>query len=159
MNRDYFKWIVMAAALCVVLVSVFMYNEGLKKAIPTPLQIFPRHFSPFNSYISAVGIVEARTGNIFIGSPLNRIVDKIDVRVGQKVKSGDILFKLESYDLEADLSGRMADYENARANLKKLESLPRDEDLMASRAQLKAAKAELERANEQYGHVQGLSSG
>lgn len=159
MNRDYFKWIVATAIVCVGIVGLFMWREKIRKAVPIPRHSVPGQFSPFKSYISAVGIVEASTGNINIGSPVNRVVDKIEVKVGQKVKEGDVLFRLESHDLQADLAGRRADYENAEANLHKLLALPRKEDIDSANAQLKVASAALEEAKGQYQRVLGLSKG
>lgn len=159
MHRDYFKWIVLLAAASVLVVILFMWNENYVKAAPKHQQIVPRAVAPFTTYISAVGIVEASSGNIFIGSPVNRVVDKIEVTVGQKVTTGQILFKLESRDLEADLASRCLDYENALANLKKLESLPRREDIAAATAQLKSAQADFEKGKSQYQRIEGLKPG
>ena len=133
-----------------------MWNQKMTSIPPEPTQIVPRTYSPFKTYISAVGIVEASGGNIFIGSPVNRVVDKVEVKVGQKVKEGDVLFRLDAYDLEADLTSRIIDYENAQANLKKLESLPRTEDVASAEAQLNRTKAELDQAKNQYQRVAGL---
>jgi len=157
MNRSYFKWIVAAALACVGIVTVFMWNQKDELQGSTE-QVSPLPISPFKTYISAVGIVEARGGNIFIGSPVNRVIDKVEVSVGQKVKKDDILFKLESKDLKADLDGKNIDYENALANLKKLESLPRKEDVTASEAVVNIAKTELEQAQSQYDRVAGLQN-
>jgi HlyD family secretion protein len=156
MNRGYFKWILMLALACISIISIFMWKESLRKAPSPTFQAVARPFSPFPSYISAVGIVEATGGNIYIGSPVNRVVDKVEVAVGQKVKEGDVLFRLESHDLNADLASRNIDYENAVANLKKLESLPRKEDVDSATAQLKSAQISLEQAKSQYERVAGL---
>lgn len=158
MNRGYFKWIVMLALACVVIVAIFLWNKQEVETSSTSAQIAPQPYSPFPMYISAVGIVEASSGNIFIGSPVNRVVDKVEVKVGQKVKEGDILFRLESHDLKADLASRYIDYENALANLTKLEALPRSEDVAVAAAQLNSAKAGLEQAKSQYERVQGLQN-
>lgn len=158
MNRDYFKWIIFLAVASVVVVSLFMWNESVSQQLTPAKEIIPRPFSPYNTYISAVGIVEASTGNIFIGTPVNRVVDKIEVKVGQKVKTGQVLFRLESRDLEADLASRCIDYENAQANLSKLESLPRQEDVTSSNAQLKSAETDYNLAKSQFERVDGLQT-
>lgn len=157
MNRGYFKWIVLAAIACLFVVGLFMWREKIKQEEPKHEKIVPRPFAPFTSYIAAVGIVEASSGNIFIGSPINRIVEKIDVQVGQKVKAGDILFQLDAHDLEADLFTRNVEYENALANLKRLESFPRAEDLAVAEAQLQSADAVQKQAEFQYKMVEGLN--
>lgn len=156
MNRNYFNWIVLLAGLCVLLLAVFMWNEKTdQKSVPTkPISMRP--VSPFKSYISGVGIVEAESDNIFIGSPVDRLVDKVMVQVGDKVKKGDILFQLESRDLQAELVTRSVDYRNAVANLKKLEALPRKEDVAAAEAKLKSAQIERDQSKGLYDRVAGL---
>ena len=52
-----------------------------KQQIPPPK-------APFSTYIFGVGLVEASSGNIYIGSPVSRIVEKVLVTVGQRVKKG-----------------------------------------------------------------------
>lgn len=157
MNRDYFKWIVILALASLGIVLVFLGDKKFSHHSAIPTQIVPRSSSPYQSYISALGIVEAGGGNILIGSPLNRIVEKVAVTVGQQVKKGDILFQLESLDLEADLASRIIEYQNAEASLKKLEAMPRAEDAASAKAQLDNAKAELEQAKSLYQRVEGLN--
>ncbi len=158
MNRKYFNWIILLAALCILGVALFMWSERTdsRSLIPVSASLSPS--SPFKSYISAVGIVEASSENINVGSPVNRVVDKVLVAVGEKVKAGDVLFRLESRDLKADLETRCIDYENAKANLQKLESLPRQEDVVVAYAALKNVEVDLEQAKSQYDRVAGLQN-
>lgn len=156
MHREYFKWIILLAFASIGIVGHFMWKEKQKQAIPLPKKFVARPSAPFKSYISGTGIVEAQGGNIYIGSFINRIVDKINVTVGQKVKEGDILFQLESYDLKADLMARKIDLENAKANVKKLEALPRQEDLDTATAEYNRAKVDVEQTKNQYQRVEGL---
>lgn len=159
MNRDYFKWVAMLAMASVILVPFFMWHEQLTKAPAVPKQVVSHPFSPFSSYISAVGVVEASGGNISIGSAVDRIVKEIDVKVGEKVKKQDVLFRLESDDLEAELVSRNIDYEDAEANLKRLKALPREEDVAIALAQLEIAKIGMEQAKSLYERVKGLQNG
>ncbi|MBA3603667.1 MAG: biotin/lipoyl-binding protein, partial [Parachlamydiaceae bacterium] len=158
MNRSYFNWIILLAVICVLIVAIFMWSEQRKDLLAkhAPSHLSP--MSPFKSYISAVGIVEPSSENIHIGSPVNRVVDQVQVAVGDKVKAGEVLFRLESSDLKADLEARCISYENAKANLLKLESLPRPEDVSASEAALKSVQVELEQAKGQYDRVAGLQN-
>lgn len=156
MNRSYFKWILLLTALSVLLVALFM-GDREKKVTPVK-EIAPRAFSPYETSIAAVGIVEPSSGNISIGSPVNRIVDQIDVKVGQRVKEGQVLFRLENRDLESDLLTRRLSYESALANLQKLEALPRKEDLLAAQAGLQVAKINVQEARSQFERVNGLQN-
>lgn len=153
MNRKYFLWIVVVSLISLFVIIILMQdNERTpvqQQAVITPL-------SPFKNHISGVGIVEPSSGNILIGTPVSRMIDKVLVKVGTKVKKGDILFQLEALDLYADLVVRDAAYESALANIQKLEALPRTEDLISAEASLKSAQLELEQTKEQYEMVQSL---
>jgi len=58
---------------------------------------------PFASYLAGSGIVEASTGNITIGTPVSGIVTKIYVQIGDHVRTGDPLFKIDDRELQAQL--------------------------------------------------------
>lgn len=119
-------------------------------------QTFPRPVSPFKSYISAVGIVEAGSENIFIGTPLQRIVNKVKVSVGSEIHKGDILLELEHEDLNAELNIKQVAHQIALAKFKLLEALPRPEDIQFAEGELQAAQVELSQAKSLYSMVQGL---
>src|ERR1700722_1277990 len=136
MHRKYFFVIALLAIASAFLATIYIWKEAHVPP-PTSKMPIPQPLSPFKSYISGVGIVEASSKNIFIGSPVNRVVDKVEVVVGEKVKKNQVLFCLESRDLEADLHTRSIAYENSIAKLKKLEALPRKEDVASAEAILK----------------------
>lgn len=147
MNRNYFVIIAGAALFCLLLIFVSLWQE-----IDTPVTkdpITPPNIGPYKTQIAGIGIVEPNTGNIFIGTPLNRIVRKVFVKVGEKVQTGQPLFSLENSDLKANLELQKAAFESALAKLKKLKSMPRKEDLDISEAGLKSAKITLELAKNQ----------
>jgi multidrug efflux pump subunit AcrA (membrane-fusion protein) len=59
--------------------------------------------SEYAETVAAVGLVEASTENISIGSPLPGVVARVFVAAGQHVKAGDPLFELDLRQLQADL--------------------------------------------------------
>jgi len=155
MNRNYFLFIIFAALVCLFLIFFSLWKE-----IDSPLSKGPPiepPIAPFQSYISGVGIVEASSENIYIGTPVNRIVDKVLVKVGEKVKKDQILFKLEDQDLTANLAAQEAAYHSSLAKLEKLKAFPRPEDLADATAALNSTKIEWELAKNQHEMVQGLS--
>ncbi len=158
MHRSYFNWVLVLAALSMIIVAAYMWRGNEPLPIETTPLASARAVSPYSHYISAVGIVEASSENIFIGSPINRVVDSIDVSVGEHVKEGQILFKLECRDLEADLVNRCIDYDNAVARLERLKALPRQEDVTVAAAILQSAKIELARAQSEFQRVEGLQN-
>lgn len=155
MSRNYFLWIVILALGCLFLIFFSVGREINKPLIKEPIS--PSPVKPFSSYISGVGIAEASSENMSIGAPLNRIVDKVLVKVGEKVNKGEILFTLENRDLKANVNEQQIAYNTALAKLKRLEAFPRPEDLAESEASLKKAQAALELAKKQYDMVLALS--
>ncbi len=155
MSRNYFFWIVFITLACVFFTFYSMWKT-IKPSTSVPAAIASYPVAPFKSSISGVGIVEASSDNISIGTPINRIVEKVFVHVGQEVKKGDSLFKLEDQDLLVDLASRQIEYEIAKAKLQKMEDLPQREDLIKAEAGLKIVQVELDQAQNQYDIVQGL---
>jgi RND family efflux transporter MFP subunit len=78
--------------------------------------------APFTSYIFGPGIVEARTENIAIGTPVSGIVRAIYVKWGDQVQTGDPLFKIDSSDLQAQELPALAKVKEAEANLAKVKN-------------------------------------
>lgn len=153
MNRNYFRWILIAAGVSLILIFISMWsnNQTGKEAAQ-----FTPHPIPFKSYISAVGVIEASSNNIFIGTSVNRIVDKVYVTADSKIKKGEPLFKLEDQDLQADLNTREIAYKIALAKLEKLQALPRADDLASAEANLRKSEIDLNEAKSQFERVQGL---
>ncbi len=62
--------------------------------------------SDFRDTVAAVGVIEASTENIAIGTPLSGTVPRVFVRAGDAVASGDPLFELDTRHLRAELDVR-----------------------------------------------------
>ena len=112
----------------------------------TPLVEPPR--SPYTRTVAGAGIVEARsdasnTANIAVGSELPGVVARVRVKVGQPVKAGEPLFALDDHQLRAELGAREAALFAARAQLVRLEQMPRPEEVPPSEAKLQEAEANL----------------
>ncbi len=75
----------------------------------------PPPVSDFPNTVAAVGLVEASTENISVGSPLDGVVARVFVTAGQMVNAGDLLFELDARHLRADLAVRQQAVAVARA--------------------------------------------
>ncbi len=73
--------------------------------------------SDFPNTVAAVGLVEASTENISVGTPLNGVVSKVFVTAGQTARAGDPLFELDMRHLRADLKVRKEAHAVARAHV------------------------------------------
>jgi multidrug efflux pump subunit AcrA (membrane-fusion protein) len=75
----------------------------------------PPPVAEFPSTAAAVGLVEASTENIAVGTPLGGVVAEVFVTAGQTVKTGEPLFELDNRHLHADLRVREQALAVARA--------------------------------------------
>jgi multidrug efflux pump subunit AcrA (membrane-fusion protein) len=117
-------------------------TKAQQKAPPVAPPVEPAK-SPFKSQLAGAGIVEPETENIAIGTHLPGVVEQVLVRVGDTVRPGQPLFRLDERQLRSELQVRLANLENARAALSKLENQPRPEELPPLRAKLAEAEANL----------------
>lgn len=156
MSRSYFFFLILATLCAALFIFLFFRHESRQGGIPVQEISTPGPKSPFSSFISGVGIVEPESDNIAIGTAVNRIVSKIEGAVGTKVKKGDVLLRLESADLEADFNSKLAAYEKSIAGYRKLEALPRPEDVASAEAVLKQAQIERDLAKRQYEMITSL---
>jgi multidrug efflux pump subunit AcrA (membrane-fusion protein) len=73
--------------------------------------------SDFEHTVAAVGLVESSTENIAIGSPLSDVATAVFVTVGQSVKTGEPLFKLDDRQRLADREARRAELQVAESQV------------------------------------------
>ena len=119
----------------------------------------------FSDRVAAVGLVEASTENISIGTPIAGVVERVWVAAGDTVKKGSPLFALDVRHLRAELDtgrraldvaqarvevarARMADLERQVAFVDQLDD-PRAvsaEEVSRRRSAVETAVAELEQA-------------
>jgi RND family efflux transporter MFP subunit len=115
------KYILPLLAIIGVGVAVIMVIRG-NRTRPVAPPVVHSAKAPFNSYIFGPGIVEARTENIAIGTPVSGIVTAIYVKWGEQVQTGDPLFKIDSSDLQAQVPPALAKVKEAEANLAKVKN-------------------------------------
>lgn len=82
----------------------------------------PPAMSDFKDRVAAVGLIEASTENIWVGTPLAGVVEKVFVTAGQAVRSGQPLFELDTRQLRAELAVRQQAVVVARARVRVAES-------------------------------------
>jgi len=103
--------------------------------------------SAFRYSVAGSGVVEAQSENISIGSALPGVVVEVYVpveKVGQDVKTGEPLFRVDDRALKAQLKVQEANLVAAEAQLAKLDAMPRPEELPPSEAKVKVAHASLQ---------------
>lgn len=78
----------------------------------------PPPVSPFAHQVAAEGLVESSSENICVGTSLSEVVTEVPVVVGQTVKCGQTLFKLDDRQLQAELAARKSDLAVAETQVK-----------------------------------------
>jgi HlyD family secretion protein len=99
--------------------------------------------SPFAHALAASGTVEPCSNQIAIAAPMPGIVAEVFVQPGQHVSAAAPLFRLDDRSLLADLKIREARLAMAKAQLARLEKLPRDDEVTASAGRVGEARANL----------------
>lgn len=115
--------------------------------------------NPFGKTIAASGLVEPQSENIAIGSALPGVVLDVFVpadKVGQEVKKGEPLFRVDDRQLKAQLAWQEASLKAAEAQLAKLNAMPRSENLPPAEARVRAAQAKARLWQEQYDRAKKL---
>lgn len=106
--------------------------------------------APYEQVVAAAGLAEPCSESISVGSPLQGVVEEVAVSEGQRVKAGDLLFRLDDRELRAQLAVREADLAAAKSNLARVEGCPRPEEIPPSMAQVRSAQATLTATLDQY---------
>jgi len=82
-------------------------------------QTTPVRKRTISSSVIATGIVKPQTGaEVKVGSRISGIVKVLNVNIGDIVKKGDLLAKLEETELRAEYNQSLANLENAKTVLK-----------------------------------------
>lgn len=77
-------------------------QDGRKTGAPLTAEVFIVKSAPFAQTLSTVGTLRANE-SVTLVSELSRRLAKIHVAEGSEVKAGDLLFKLDDSDLQAEL--------------------------------------------------------
>lgn len=78
--------------------------------------------SDYGDTVAAVGLVEASTENISVGTPLAGVVTNVFVTAGQTVRTGEPLFEVDTRQLRADLAVRQKAVDVARGRTRVAEA-------------------------------------
>jgi len=144
---------ILAIVLIAFAVKYLAEAEERMPELPPPIQ--PTQ-SPFPNTVAGAGMVEPRTENISVGSSVAGIVVEVPVKVGQKVKAGDPLFRLDDRKLRAELEVRRAMLADVASELQRLEAMPRPEELPRAEALVRETKADWENLEQQWARGETL---
>ncbi|MGH7169023.1 MAG: HlyD family secretion protein [Gemmataceae bacterium] len=137
--------------------AIYHVVQAQQKSPKPPPPLEPAR-TPFGHTVAGAGIVEARSQNIAVGSAMPGLVLEVyypgkgersaqdekrpwEALIGQYVKQGDPLFRVDDRQLKAVLAFHEANLASARAQLDKLEQMPRPEEEAVSKAKAEVAQA------------------
>ena len=115
MNRLTLATALAVAGIAVAAVVMWHTNRE-PEADVAPLSAPP---APFAQYVVGNGIIENQRGNVAVGAPVAGVVGRVDVRVGDAVHAGQILFRLDDRDLVARRSAAVAHLREAEVAAEK----------------------------------------
>jgi HlyD family secretion protein len=150
------KYIIPVLAVAGVGLAIYTARASNRPITPAKPVAEPAR-SPFPSFVAGAGIVEASTQNIAIGTPLPGIATSIPVKVGDRVKAGEVLFTIDDRAAKAEVASRSAQLAAAEQTLARLESQPRPEELPGAEARVLEAEAELADAKSQADMWEGVT--
>ena len=137
------KYLIPVMAIAGAAFGIYVVLSQSRPVRPAaPVSQPPR--APYASYVAGVGLVETNTENIAIGVPLPGIVLDVPVQVGNRVKTGDVLFKVDAWELQSESAVKKAALRVAQQRLARLVALPRPEDVAPAAAKVAQARTALE---------------
>lgn len=127
-------------AIAGFLYAAYIAISSHKTHTPAQPVAQPAQAPAYADYIGGAGMIEASSNNINIGTSLAGIVNRVAVKVGDKVKTGDVLFTIDDRAYRADLAVKEA-------------------AILKTRAAVGEAQAALADASSQYAHVRDVKDG
>lgn len=124
---------ILAAVLGVFAILNVARLQAEREIPPSSDPPLPPAPKPYAQSVSATGILEALSENVAIGVPSPGLVSEVKAKVNDRVKAGDVLFRIDDRDLRAQELGLRGKIEIARAKI------------AVTEAQLEKTKAQLGR--------------
>lgn len=129
------KYLLPVLAILGITFAVYMVQKG-DRPPRVALPVTPPSQSPFPQFVAGAGLIEPASEAIAVGTPVSGIVTRIEVKVGDRVKTGQPLFSLDDRSLRGQLAVQQAALEVARQQLARLQAMPRQEQIPSARAKV-----------------------
>jgi HlyD family secretion protein len=134
---------------------VYRANQPLPTTDPPVAPVI----APFPQALAASGIVEPATEDVAVGPHIPGVVERVFVTAGDRVTTGTPLFRIDTRQADAELAVRAASLADAEAQLRRLRSLPRPEEIPASEARVREAQAAVVDAEDAHRRTARLAEG
>jgi len=107
-------WIIGAVLLVIIFVIINSIKSGNSKSVQFKTEQIKQ--GDISKIVSATGTLEP-TNEVEVGSEVSGIIKSIEVNYNDKVKVGQVLARLDTSTLDAQVSQSKADLESAKANV------------------------------------------
>jgi multidrug efflux pump subunit AcrA (membrane-fusion protein) len=146
------------AAAAAAAIALVLGSRG-DAAIPAPARTVLAARRTLRSQVQATGLVRARTGaEVKVGARASGRVERLFANVGDRVKKGDPIARLDARDLQARLARAEADLAASRAQAALVRRGAREEEIAEARAALAQAEAEARLATAQEARTRTLAA-
>ena len=145
-------------AICGIIFAVVSVVKKSMPASVTPPVIEPAR-APFTAFVAGAGLIESSTRNANISTPAAGVIVSVPIKVGDRVKKGDLLFALDTRELQAELAVRQASLAAAQSQVERWKSFPRAEELPPLEARVTEAQAILADTQEQLTMIERVAQG
>ncbi len=139
--------------LCLIIYVV----ATAKRNIPSPPPASPPSVNPFPRGIAGLGLVETAGRETEVAAAEPGRVAEVFADVGQRVNAGDKLFRLDDTAVRSDHLRAVGARDAAAAELVRIESSPRAEDIPPLRAAADEARSRLNDAEDRYAKLNAAS--
>jgi multidrug efflux pump subunit AcrA (membrane-fusion protein) len=129
-------------ALLLVLAGAAAWYGLMRPTVTTGPALAPVTRRDLSATVTATGTVKAMVGaEVKVGSRIPGRVDRLAVQVGDRVKAGQTIARLEQDDLQAAVEKARADLATAEAKLATVKNGARPQELQTAEAALRQAEA------------------
>jgi RND family efflux transporter MFP subunit len=162
------KYIIFSILIIVALIVIITLTISNKDKVPppnvkqtygnTPVSVIKVKKMQLTNVISLVGVVNA-SKDVNVISEAQGLVVEVKVKVGDFVKAGDILFKIDDLIMRSYLASAEINYLKGKRDFERSESLYQENSISAAqldlaRLQMKAAESQLTLAKKQLSDTQ-----
>lgn len=119
-TRFMFKSLSLVLAL-VGIIAAGLLVKKLRRVEPPPAPLVEPARAPFPESIGARGIIESVNENVRIAPALAGLIAKVNVKVGDEVKAGDVLIEQDRRDAAALVAIQETQIETLRAQIRETE--------------------------------------
>lgn len=148
--KSFYTLLVLSVVGIIAALGVIFYDQRPTESQTKPI---PELTPPYKNFIAGTGIVESGSKNIQMGSVISGVISKVNVKSGDSVKKGELLFTIDEKKpafnikaLEAEIKLAEIKLQNAQHQFKIVQNIKKTSPLMLKEADYIAAKYKVKEA-------------